>query len=585
MTDMQTAELTQESLYQPEEMVAPLAWGDIFTAQYEQVKSYGRRMWEKIKFAGTCATAAGVLIAGANIIPSGESSAADAAPIAPGQDVPITGLETNSIAVLNQASIGTGAGWAAIYGEGGYQGTAVTNTGFNGDISTNSAFVNTGSQGKVTVKTGVAAQHQVVDKSLSFPVGPNAEFLPSPIRSFDGRSSGRYIARQVIKVSYGLERANQAAVINMSIDGAVKAGWYAAYPCLDGYKGNASVSVDGTGAQPGTEIVKLDANGDFCAFGIVDAAGIIVDTFGFFKGDVANQLHGAERVLDTRYSAKILSRGQEYIHSLGFENGNKIFVGKLSNDDTQGGPAWLAVYPTEKGYQGTALITPDGKSPTSGLIFGFTDQYGNISIRLGGTAYSTHFIIDEIGLIDPALLGIDISKGIPSPSRVLDTRAFTTPTTTTTSSTTPPTIITNPPSGGNFTIVSNTGYPITADKIQVSCTSGMEFNPFYNKDTPVRKVFVKAVGLVATVGSSQGTYMSTRITNDGTVAEPLYATVADTTGTAQTRDIDDYINTTPGPHYDAVHAKIDVTLDDPNDRGGASYAGNLVLRVDINDCA
>ncbi|MBA2278906.1 hypothetical protein H0V99_00470 [Candidatus Saccharibacteria bacterium] len=339
-------------------------------------------------------------------------------PVNPGEVVNLTGLEPNTIAVINHTSVGRGEGWSAIYTtENGYQGSSDTNTKYNGHVSPNLAFVDTGSQGKVSILTGVSAQDQIADAILSFPKTAATDFYPSPKRTLDTRSySAKYVANQIVEVNYGAERAGQAAVMNITVDLAKSPSWYAAYPCAEGYNGTSSVNPDGIGAHPTAEIVMIDKNGKVCIMGSVDAFGLIVDTYGFLKGI---PIQPPKRILDTRINKDKVIKGQERVIEFGLENANKIFIGKLASDQTDGA-GWISVYPTESGFQNTSVINPDGKNPTSGLVVTMLDSKGRMSILLGA-ANATDIIIDQSSIFDPALLGIDVAKIVP-PKRILDSR-------------------------------------------------------------------------------------------------------------------------------------------------------------------
>jgi|GEM_PF-4846309 len=343
-------------------------------------------------------------------------------PIMPGQIVnldvvPGMVMFGNMTSIGEGAPIPYGAGYGAVYSvEAGYNHTSVTNvTGF-GDVSANGFFADTGSTGKLGIVTGTSAQHQVVDAELFIPKDDNTEIYPSPVRSVDTRQSGvPYKAGDVLKVSYGLEKAGKSALINLTVDGSNGPAWYAAYPCNEGYQGTSTVNTDGIGATPSADVVHVDSAGYICVMGDADARGLIVDTYGFASWKVT----APERVVDTRKTGgKLTAAGQEYVVHTNVPNA--LFFGRLTVDNASA-PGWLAAYPTAVGYKGGSLVNPDGKSATSGLMIVMTDGNGDYSIKSSGI--TADIIVDKSGVIPLADLGITTIQP-SSPQRLVDTRTF-----------------------------------------------------------------------------------------------------------------------------------------------------------------
>jgi hypothetical protein len=148
-----------------------------------------------------------------------------------------------------------------------------------------------------------------------------------------------------------------------------------------------------------------------CIIGNKEAAGIIVDTYGFTDW----KLQAPKRILDTRELKQTLQPGQERIIETGIPNA--LFIGKLAIDNASGA-GWFSAYPAATGYQGDSLVNPDGKSATSGLMIIATDAAGRVAIQ-GNVAGD--LIIDQAGIIPLKDLGIDPAALTP-PKRLLDTR-------------------------------------------------------------------------------------------------------------------------------------------------------------------
>lgn len=322
-------------------------------------------------------------------------------------------VQPNSILIGNLASIGqtSTVSWSAVYGEY-YAGTSVTNSNGTGHVSANAFFADTGPTGKINVLAGVGPQHEVVDAKIYLPKNPGIQMYPNPVRTVDTRTySTIFGAKDTLVLNYGPEKAGKTALINITVDKSSGAAWYAAFPCNEGYNGTSSVNTSGKGATPTAEVVRIDSDGKVCIIGNKEAAGIIVDTFGFTDW----KLQAPKRILDTRELKQTLQPGQERIIETGIPNA--LFIGKLAIDNASGA-GWFSAYPAATGYQGDSLVNPDGKSATSGLMIIATDAAGRVAIQ-GNVAGD--LIIDQAGIIPLKDLGIDPAALTP-PKRLLDTR-------------------------------------------------------------------------------------------------------------------------------------------------------------------
>lgn len=338
-------------------------------------------------------------------------------PLAAGADFSVD-VEPNKIIIGNLTSIGEEpkGGWAAAY-TGEYQGTSTTNVKGDQHVSPNVFFAKS-SEGQINVRVGATGgpdQHAIVDQMLTLPDTGFIDLLPQPVRSFDSRALGMaYRAGDVFKVDYGLERAEQAAIINLTIDLSNGPSWFAAYPCNEGYQGTSSVNPDGIGATPTAEIVKVDSNGEVCFVGNQDLiGGLVVDTLGFVDKDAG--IHAPVRRIDTRATGdQLMPLTQRVIET---NVPNALYIARLTIDRASG-PGWFSAFPTEVGYQGNSIVNPDGKNASSGLLVVMTDSQGRLSIY--GNV-SADLVLDEIGIVPLAQLGISPSE-VGQPDRLFDSR-------------------------------------------------------------------------------------------------------------------------------------------------------------------
>lgn len=318
----------------------------------------------------------------------------------------------------NLTSVGNSYGYGAVHGES-YQNTSVTNVTNLNQVSSNVFFNDTGPLGRVNVRTEVSPQHQIVDSSLYIPRNSGLNILTTPVRIIDTRNfrgigapvnEPTYRAWQELKINMGLENANKAAFVNLTVDDAPP-GWFALYTCDEGFNGTSTVNTNGQGPIGETEAVKIDSQGNVCVIGNTDAGGILLDKYGVADWEI----NPASRLIDTRQFGGRIEANKPWTFEAGMANA--VFIGRLTIDRASAA-GWCGAYPTNKGFGGNSLVNPDGKFATSGMMFLPSDSQGNISIICDINA---DVIIDHAGLKPLTELGIDPST-VTSPQRLLDTR-------------------------------------------------------------------------------------------------------------------------------------------------------------------
>ncbi len=154
-------------------------------------------------------------------------------------------------------------------------------------------------------------------------------------------------------------------------------------------------------------VVKLDANGEFCIKSSASADGTIVDVLGY----LTSSAQPFRRIVDTRTTgAAVGSAEMELVVGAP----NSVFVGTVvSTGPSRDG--WLAAFTDRGGYNGTSTVNSDGLNSLANLVIMKTDANGAIHFR-AMDGMTTHVVVD--GTTVPELAPFLTADG----RRIEDTR-------------------------------------------------------------------------------------------------------------------------------------------------------------------
>lgn len=315
-------------------------------------------------------------------------------------------LTTASAVSLNLTAVDpTGAGWLSVYPcATGFSGTS--NLNFTvGDVIANLAITETDADGKICVLASVAGNGTVdvvVDATGGF--NPAAGFTPrDPDRFYDSRQGDAPLVAGGVHRLTGLP-SGRAAVLNLTVTGATKAGHLTAYPCADG-RPTASVNNYGVGdTRAAMAIVPVDSDGAVCvyAFGSTD---LVVDLFGYIGDEVRALSDGStkvyaqsefavpERLLDTRTNGQ--GKGTDFELALPTANGRAVVLNVTATEPD--GPGHVTAYPCERGRPTASMLNDEAGATVPNAIVLQPDSAGKVCFF---SHARTHLVVDSMGYVN-----------------------------------------------------------------------------------------------------------------------------------------------------------------------------------------
>ncbi len=212
---------------------------------------------------------------------------------------------------LNVTVVGEGNGYVTVYPCGDRPTTSSLNVR-SGQIISNSVITKLSDDGTVCLFTQAPA-HLLVDV---FNVLPASAFTPldSPARLLDTRAGlatidgqfaggGAITAGSVLEIQVagrgGMSPTARTAVLNVTSDGAVGAGFLAVWPCDSPPPSTSNVNYVASVPVPNAVVTGLSPRGTACVLSS-NRTNVVIDAFGSLETERYEALAQPSRLLDTR---------------------------------------------------------------------------------------------------------------------------------------------------------------------------------------------------------------------------------------------------------------------------------------------
>jgi len=310
------------------------------------------------------------------------------------------------IGMISSTAASSSASSAAMHPGDVNNGSKTTILNGANDQDTSMFVVDTGNSGILGTTATGGGQNAVIDRYFSLPQSAITMLAKPAV----GARVNNYTSGKEIKIDYGSNKANKAAVIRLELGKASNVSAFTVYPCDESPANRGSLFSSKTKIQSTTMFADTGSGSAVCIKGSANTASLIVETYGFANWN----LDSPKPLLTMIQDDKKASINQVVTVNTGVPN--KIALLQVSGVSASKG--YVEAYTTQKGNKGQKALYLESGSKDTVMIPVYTGTDGKVSLK---SNVSAGYSVNMVGSITGGEAGINLTK-YAGPKTLEDTK-------------------------------------------------------------------------------------------------------------------------------------------------------------------